>query len=73
MKGCKRTNISLNTKLAISFVSLMSPFLPELKMTNRITTRHDLENHSKQLFKIYVFIDENRLKQKIRVEIIHSD
>ena len=48
-------------------------FLPELKMTNRITTRYDLENHSKQLFKIYVFIDENRLKQKIRVEIIHSD
>jgi exoribonuclease R len=48
-------------------------FLPELKMTNRITTRYDLENHSKQLFKIYVFIDENRLKQKIRVEFIHSD
>ena len=48
-------------------------YLPELKMTNRITSRYNLKNLSKQHFKIYIFIDEHRLKQKIRVEIVHDD
>ena len=42
-------------------------YLPELNMVNRFTCRHDKTNLSSQKFKIYMFMDENKLKQKIRV------
>ena len=44
-------------------------YLKELNMTNRITTRHDLNNYSFQDFKIYIFHDQERLKHKVRLEI----
>ena len=44
-------------------------YLPEINMVNRFTSRYDRKNLSNQSFKIYVFVDENSLKQKIRVEI----
>jgi exoribonuclease R len=44
-------------------------YIPELKMSNRFTCRYDKKNLTFQQFKIYVFIDQIRLKQKIRVEI----
>ena len=44
-------------------------YLPEIKMTNRITTRHNIDLNSSYEFKIYVFRDEARLKHKIRLEI----
>ena len=44
-------------------------YIPELKMSNRFTCRHDKKNLTFQKFKIFVFIDQIRLKQKIRVEI----
>jgi len=44
-------------------------YLPEIKMTNRITTRHNIDLNSSYQFKIYVFRDEARLKHKIRLEI----
>ena len=44
-------------------------YLPELKMVNRFTSRHDKINLSGHKFKLYVFIDENSLKQKLRIEI----
>ena len=43
-------------------------YLSELKMMNRITTRHSLEDRTMHNFKIYLFMDEDRLKQKIRLE-----
>jgi exoribonuclease R len=46
-------------------------YLPEIKMTNRITTRHDMNLNSAYEFKIYVFRDEARLKHKIRLEILN--
>ena len=45
-------------------------YLPEIKMTNRITSRLDLDLNSSYEFKIYVFRDEARLKHKIRLEIL---
>ena len=45
-------------------------YLHELNITNRITIRHNLENFTMHMFKIYIFVDEDRLKQKIRLEII---
>ena len=44
-------------------------YLPELKMVNRFTSRHDKINLSSHKFKLYVFIDENSLKQKLRIEV----
>jgi hypothetical protein len=44
-------------------------YFPEFKMINRFTSRHDKENLSAQTFKLYVFMDENQLKQKIRIEL----
>jgi exoribonuclease R len=46
-------------------------YIPELKMTNRLTSRFIYDNYSKHNFKIYIFMDEIRLKQKIRLEIIN--
>ena len=47
-------------------------YLPEIKMTNRITSRHDMNLNSSYEFKIYVFRDEARLKHKIRLEILNA-
>ena len=47
-------------------------YLKELNMTNRITTRHDLNNYSFQQFKIYIFHDQERLKHKVRLEFQHK-
>ena len=47
-------------------------YLSELKMMNRITIRHCLKNKKFYDFRIYLFMDEDRLKQKIRLEYILS-
>ena len=44
-------------------------YLPELKMVNRVTMRNDRANMSFGKFKLYVFVDEHRLKQKLRLNI----
>ena len=43
-------------------------YLPQLNMTNRITLRHKLLNNTSHIFKLFIFMDEERLKQKIRLE-----
>ena len=45
-------------------------YIPSLKMTNRFTTTENLENLSTHKFKIYIFMDEIHLKQKIRLLLI---
>ena len=45
-------------------------YLPQLNMTNRITLRQYLTNNTTHQFKIFIFMDEERLKQKIRLEYI---
>jgi exoribonuclease R len=44
-----------------------SVYLPEIKMINRIRTVKDLINLSTYQFQIYIFMDEIKLKQKIRI------
>ena len=44
-------------------------YLPEINMVNRFTSRHNKKNLSKQQFRIFVFIEQNTLKRKIRVEV----
>ena len=45
-------------------------YLPVLKMVNRCTSRYEKINHTLQKCKVFIFTDENRLKQKIRVELV---
>jgi exoribonuclease R len=44
--------------------------LPELKITNKIVTRVDIEEYSKQNYKIYIFQDEDKLRKKIRIQLL---
>lgn len=45
-------------------------FLPELKLTSRITISDNLENYEKRQYKLYLFNDEEKFKRKIRLQLI---
>lgn len=47
-------------------------YLPELKLTNRLTSTKNLKNLLMYKFKIYIFMDEVRLKQKIRLLLVET-
>jgi len=43
-------------------------YIPELKLISRLTLREELDNYTSIKVKLYVFIDEDRLKRKIRLQ-----
>jgi len=45
-------------------------FLPELKLSSKITTRYNLENYEKRQYKLYIFNNEEKFKRKIRLQLI---
>ena len=45
-------------------------YIPFLKMVNRFISNEDRPNISNEKFKIYLFLDENTLRNKIRIEIV---
>ena len=45
-------------------------FLPELKLTSKITVRENLENYEKRQYKLFLFNDEEKFKKKIRLQLI---
>ena len=45
-------------------------YLVELKTVSRINLRHNIENYSKNKFKVFIFNDESSLKKKIRLHLI---
>jgi len=45
-------------------------FLPELKLSSRITLRDNFENFENKKFKLYLFNDEENFKRKIRLQIL---
>jgi hypothetical protein len=45
-------------------------FLPELKMASRITTRENMDNFEKRMYKLFLFKNEDRFRKKIRIQII---
>jgi hypothetical protein len=45
-------------------------FLPELKMASRITTRENMDNFEKRMYKLFLFRNEDRFRKKIRIQII---
>jgi len=44
-------------------------FLPELKITSRVTLRDNLENYEKRKYKLFVFTNEDKMKKKIRLQL----
>jgi len=46
-------------------------YLPELKLASRITLRENIENFQKCKFKLYLFMDEDNFKKKIRLQMQH--
>jgi exoribonuclease R len=44
-------------------------YLPELKLSSRITMRDNFENFTSQKFKLYLFNDEENFKRKIRLQL----
>jgi hypothetical protein len=45
-------------------------FLPELKLTSRITLREELDNFYNKKFKLFIFNDEEKFKRKIRLHLL---
>jgi len=45
-------------------------FLPELKLSSRITLRENYNNFLNKKFKLYIFNDEEKFKRKIRLHIL---
>ena len=45
-------------------------FLPELKLSTRISMRDNLENYEKRQYKLYVFNNEEKFKRKIRLQLV---
>jgi exoribonuclease R len=45
-------------------------FLPELKLSSRITVRDNFENFTCRKFKLYLFDDEEKFKRKIRLHLL---
>ena len=45
-------------------------FLPELKLSSRITLREDFENFTNKKFHLYLFNDEEKFKRKIRLHLL---
>lgn len=46
-------------------------FLPELRLSSRITLRDNFNNYDCKKFKLYLFHDEEKFKRKIRLQLIY--
>jgi hypothetical protein len=46
-------------------------FLPELKLSSRITLRVNIENFENKKFKLFLFKDEENYKKKIRLHLLN--
>jgi exoribonuclease R len=47
-------------------------YLPELKMTSRITVREDMNNYAARKYKLFIFNNEEKFKRKIRLQIVST-
>jgi exoribonuclease R len=45
-------------------------FLPELKLSSRVTLREDFDNFISKKFKLFIFSDEETFKRKIRLHLL---
>jgi hypothetical protein len=47
-------------------------YLPELKMTSKITIREDMDNYDTRKYKLFMFNNEEKFKKKIRLQIVST-
>jgi exoribonuclease R len=47
-------------------------YLPELKMTSKITVREDMNNYALKKYKLFLFNNEEKFKRKIRLQIVST-
>jgi hypothetical protein len=47
-------------------------YLPELKMTSRVTICEDLSAYEKRKYKLFVFNNESKFKRKVRLQLVSS-
>lgn len=47
-------------------------YLPELKMTSRVTICEDLAAYEKRKYKLFVFNNESKFKRKVRLQLVSS-
>lgn len=47
-------------------------YLPELKLTSKITVRNDMNNFEKHQYKLVLFTEEESFKRKIRLQLIDN-
>jgi hypothetical protein len=47
-------------------------YLPELKMTSKITVRENMDNYELRQYKLFVFNNEEKFKRKIRLQIVST-
>jgi exoribonuclease R len=45
-------------------------YLPKLKLVSKITSRINLLKYDKQMYKLFLFHDEDRFKKKIRLQLV---
>ena len=45
-------------------------YLPEIKLSSRVTMREDCNNFDCKKFKLFLFNDEERFKKKIRLHLL---
>jgi hypothetical protein len=45
-------------------------FLPELKITSRVTLRENLDNYESRKYKLFIFTNEDKMKKKIRLQLV---
>jgi len=45
-------------------------YLPDLKLTSRVTTRENVDNYQLCSFKVYLFHNEDKFKKKIRLQLV---
>ena len=45
-------------------------YLPELKMTSKITVRENMDNYTARQYKLFLFNNEDKFKKKIRLHLV---
>ena len=45
-------------------------FIPAIKITSRVTLRENLDNYEKRQYKLFIFTNEDKMKKKIRLQLM---
>ena len=66
----KYTGIIFNKKVYKEDILKFSIYIPDLKMISTLKTREKLENYSNVVVSTHIFLDEDNIMKKIRLQIV---